>query len=65
MQEDRTIIKGCEKMLTPAEVAELIGKPVKFVRERLIKSGALKAKKISSCDYRIRPQDFKKWQEPK
>ena len=59
------MIKGIEKMLTPSDVATLIDRPVRFVLRRLIKTGVLKAKRITSREYRIRPQDFAAWQVPK
>lgn len=59
------MIKGIDNMLTLQDVAALIGKPIRFVRERLVNTGVLKAKRITSRDYRIRPQDFAAWQVPK
>ncbi len=59
------VIKGCEEMLTPEEVATLIKRPVRYVIRQLIKSGVLQAKKTSAREYRIRPVDFRRWQEPK
>ena len=56
-------IKGIEKMLTPQEIAILINRPARFVLRNLIKSGALKAKKITSREYRVRPCDLERWME--
>ena len=53
-----------EHLLTPAEVAQALGIPVKAVW-RLTESGALRAIKIGSSRYgrtRIRPGDLREYQ---
>ena len=54
-----TMIKGCERLLTAEEVAALIGKPVRFVREELLKPGVLKGKKFGGNSWRIPPRAFR------
>jgi len=51
-------IKGVEQLLTPEEVAELLGVSPRHVLRALIKTGALKSAKISPKVYRVRPIDF-------
>ncbi len=62
--DGRISIKGCEQLLTPNEVAVLLQLPVRYVVRNLIKSGALKAKRISAREYRIRPCDFTAFVDP-
>ena len=51
-------INGFDMMLTVAEVAAIIRKPARFVREQLIRPGILKAIKFGGNSYRIRPSDL-------
>ena len=53
------VIKGCERLLTAEEVAALIGKPVRFVREELLKPGILKGKKFGGNSWRVAPRAFR------
>ena len=51
-------VKGVDRMLTAAEVAEIIRKPVKFVRDKLLVPGVLKGIKLGGNGWRVRPSDL-------
>ena len=45
-------------MLTPEDISAIIQRPVRFVREKLLKTGVLRSVKFGASGYRVRPQDF-------
>lgn len=52
-------VKGIDQLLTPEDIAVLIKRPVRFVREKLLKPhGVLKSVKFGGNSYRVRPVDF-------
>jgi len=56
-----TVIKGCEKMLTAKEVSEVLGKPVKWVRDELLCTGILKGIKLGGNSWRVRPSELNRY----
>lgn len=57
------MVKGLEVMLTAEDVAEVVRKPVRFVREKLLKTGSLKGVKLGGNSWRVDPAAFREWQE--
>lgn len=51
-------VKGIDKMLTQEDVAAIISRPVRWVREQLLSTGVLKSTKFGAREYRIRPIDL-------
>lgn len=62
MTRTRTV-KGFERMLTLNEVAEVLQRPVRYVREDLVKPGILPAKKLGGNSWRVHPVAFRNWLE--
>jgi excisionase family DNA binding protein len=54
-------MQGDEFLLTVEDVAKRIGKPVRFVREKLIKTGDLPHIKFGGNSIRIRPEEYRKY----
>ncbi len=54
-------VKGFERMLTQEDIAQVLDKPVRWVRERLLVTGVIKAAKFGEASYRIRPEIFRAW----
>lgn len=57
----RREIKGFWQFLTINDVAIIIQRPVRYVREELVKTGILPAKKMGGNSWRIVPEDFEAW----
>ncbi len=55
-------VKGFEAMLTADDVAKLVGRPVRWVRENLLKTGALKAKRMGGNCWRVVPAVYREWE---
>lgn len=55
-------VKGIAVMLTAEEVAEVLRKPVRFVREKLLKTGSLPGVKLGGNSWRVDPERFREWQ---
>lgn len=53
-------IRGMDKLLTLDDVAEIIGKPTRWVRDKLIKTSVLPSVKFGGNSIRIRPADLEK-----
>ncbi len=53
-------VKGVDKMLDQNDVAMVIGKPVRWVREHLLKTRLLRAVKMGGNSWRIRPEDLER-----
>jgi len=53
-------VQGVEKLLTMNDVAMLIDRPVRFVREKLIRTGVLPHVMFGGNSVRIRPADYSK-----
>lgn len=56
-------VKGFEAMLTLNEVAQVLRRPVRYVREQLVAPGILPAKKLGGNSWRVRPEAFRRWLE--
>ena len=54
-----TAVKGFEKMMTARDIAEIIGKPVRFVIREYLNTGIIKGRKFGGNSWRILPRDFK------
>lgn len=55
-------VKGIAVMLTAEDVAEVLRKPVRFVREKLLKTGSLPSVKLGGNSWRVDPDAFRAWQ---
>lgn len=56
-------VKGFRRMLTLEEIAVILKRPVRYVRESLVKPGIIPAKKLGGNSYRVRPEAFETWLE--
>lgn len=56
-------VRGFERLLTLAEVAQVLRRPVRYVREQLVAPGILPAKKLGGNSWRVRPEVFRRWLE--
>lgn len=56
-------VRGIEVMLTLPEVAAVVRRPVRYVRESLVKPGILPAKKLGGNSWRVRPEALREWME--
>ena len=54
-------VKGIEPMLTQEDIAQVIDKPVRWVREHLLVTGVIKAVRFGGASYRVRPEVFRAW----
>lgn len=52
---------GVERLLAPEDVAEVIQRPVRYVRERLLNSGELPAVRFGKRGWRVRRADLDEW----
>jgi hypothetical protein len=52
-------VKGFDRMLSPADIAIVIGRPVRWVREKLIKTGVIASLKFGGNSVRVRADDFR------
>ncbi len=52
---------GVECLLDPGQVATVLGRPVRWVRENLLKSGSLRALRLGGNSWRVRPSELQKW----
>ena len=53
-------VMGVAPMLTPEDVGRLIGKSGRFVRERLLKTGALRGVRFGGNCWRVRVEDYER-----
>lgn len=51
-------VKGFTAALTVADLARLERKPQRFVREKLLKTGALRAHRLGGNGWRVYPEDY-------
>lgn len=56
-------VKGIEPMLTQEDIAQVIDKPVRWVRENLLATGVLESACFGGNSYRVQPAVFRKWCE--
>jgi hypothetical protein len=54
-------VKGIEPMLTQEDIAQVIDKPVRWVREHLLATGILEAACFGGNSYRVTQATFRKW----
>ena len=54
-------IKGIERLMTAQEVAEVLRRPLEWVRENLLKTGVLEASKIGGNSWRVKPSVLQKF----
>lgn len=52
-------VKGIEAMLTAEEVAALLKRPARFVREKLLKTGVLKGVRLGGNCWRVDPAEYR------
>lgn len=55
-------VKGLEAMLTAEDVARLVSRPVRWVRENLLKTGAIRAKRMGGNCWRVPPAAYREWE---
>lgn len=61
MVVERKTVKGFEQFLSSEDIAFLLQKPVRYVREQLLVSKIIKATKAGGNSWRIVPDDFRRW----
>jgi len=59
----RKEVKGFEQFLTPEDIAFLLQRPVRYVRETLLKRRVIRATKTGGNSWRVVPADFRGWIE--
>lgn len=56
--EDATTIK---KLLTQEDIAVILCRPVRWVRENLLATGIIKSVRLGKSSYRVSPDVFDEW----
>ncbi len=59
----RKLVKGVDTLLTPEDIAQIIQRPVRWVREKLIEPGILKTVSFGGNSKRVRPRDWEAFLE--
>ena len=54
-------VKGFERLLTQEDIALVVDKPVRWVRERLLVTGVIRSVRFGEASYRVRPEVFRAW----
>ena len=54
-------VKGIEPMLTQEDIAMVIDKPVRWVREHLLATGVLDSACFGGNSYRVTQATFRRW----
>lgn len=57
------LVKGFERWLTQEDIALVLGMSVRWVRENLLKTSVLPCTPFGPNSYRVRPADFRHWQD--
>jgi hypothetical protein len=58
---ERKTVKGFEQFLTPEDIAFLLQRPVRYVREKLLVTRIIRAGKTGGNSWRVDPDEFRKW----
>ncbi len=54
-------VKGVEKLLTPADLAQVLSLSKRTVFVKFIRSGVIPSRKFGARSYRVRPADLAAW----
>ena len=54
-------VMGVECLLDAGQVAMVLGRSTRWVRDALLKTGKLKALRLGAYSYRVRPSDLQSW----
>lgn len=57
------MVKGIACLLDVGEVARVLGRPERWVREQLLKTGLLRSVRLGGNSFRVRPCDLSEWIE--
>ena len=58
---ERKSVKGFEQFLTPEDIAVLLQRPVRYVRESLLIPKIIRATKTGGNSCRVHPDDYRRW----
>lgn len=56
-------VKGIECLLTPEDIARIVQRPVRWVRDKLLKPGLVKTIPFGGNSQRVRPRDWQAFLE--
>lgn len=57
----RRTIKSFEQFLTPEDIASLLQRPVRYVRESLLLTKVIRATKTGGNSWRVDPDEWRRW----
>jgi len=58
---ERKTVKGFEQFLTPEDIAFLLQRPVRYVRESLLIPRIIRATKTGGNSWRVDPDEYRRW----
>jgi hypothetical protein len=62
-QQAMKTVCGVEVLMDPGQVAIVLGRPVRWVRESLLKPGLLRSVRLGGNSFRVRPSELARWIE--
>lgn len=54
-------VRGVECLLDPGQVATVLGRPVRWVREQLLQTGVLRSCRLGGNSYRVAPSELREF----
>ena len=63
MERHMKTVCGVEVLMDPGQVAIVLGRPVRWVRESLLKPGLLRSVRLGGNSWRVRPSELARWIE--